>query len=228
MARRRAARPSPRLGPAFAPLALRPARRARRGAAPARPASGARPWGRGPCALAPTPSPSFPASVWLARPGAACPPAAPGSPSAACLPQPRLGFARGRGGLPARGRPGPSLARDSAWRRSSPAPSLAWRRSSPAPSSAVAAQLACPPSLAWRRSSPVPSSAVAAQLACSPARPRRLELGHGAPPALSDVAAWRAPGVPAHSRQPTRFARGGLAHSLVCAAVVRDPARSLA
>jgi hypothetical protein len=186
------------------PLRVRPPALGHGGAAPAR--------------LPRPPLPSFPASVWLARPGAACPPAALGSPSAACPPQPRLGFARGRGGLPARGRPGPSLARDSAWRRSSPAPSLAWRRSSPAPSSAVAAQLACPqlgvaaqlacpqlgrggaarlpPSLAWRRSSPVPSSAVAAQLACSPARPRRLELGHGAPPAISDVAAWRAPGRP--------------------------------
>eukprot|EP00267_Zea_mays_P047726 XP_020400213.1 uncharacterized protein LOC109942547 [Zea mays] len=64
---------------------------------PASPASGARPWWRGPCALAPTPSPSSIASVWLARPGVACPP------------RPRLGLARSHGGSPARGRPGPSL-----------------------------------------------------------------------------------------------------------------------
>jgi hypothetical protein len=151
----------------------------------------------------------FPASVWLA-----CPPAAPGSPGAAFPPQPRLGGARGRGGLPVRGRPGPSLARSLAWRRSSPAPSLAWRRSSPAPS------------LAWRRSSPAPSSAVAAQLACSPARPRWLEFGHGAPPRPARfvrVARPRRRGV-ACSRA-SQLARGSPRALLVAASFTRSCVR---
>jgi hypothetical protein len=167
--------------------------------------------GRGPCASglrrsamgarplrARPPFPFFPASVWLA-----CPPAAPGSPGTACPPQPRLGFARGRGGLPARGRPGPSLARSLAWRRSSPAPNLAWRRSSPAP-----------------------SSAVAAQLACSPARPRWLEFGHGAPPRPARfvrVARSRRRGV-ACSRA-SQLARGSPLALLVAASFTRSCVR---
>jgi hypothetical protein len=166
--------------------------------------SAASPLGRGLCASgfqrsamgarplrARLPFPFFPASVWLA-----CLPAALGSPGAAYPPQPRLGVARGRGGLPVRGRPGPSLARSLAWRRSSPAPSLAWRRSSPAP-----------------------SSAVAAQLACSIARSRWLEFGHGAPPRparfVHGVACSRA----------SQFARGSPRALLMAASFTRSCVR---
>jgi hypothetical protein len=210
MARWRAARPFLRFGSAFAPLALRPAWRAH-GARPLRVrppelAHGARPLRVRPPALAHgvrplrarLPFPFFPASVWLA-----CPPAAPGSPGAAYPPQPRLSVARDRGGLPARGRPGPSLACSLAWRRSSPAPSLAWRRSSPAP-----------------------SSAVAAQLACSLARPRWLEFGHGAPPRPARfvrVARPRRRGV-ACSRA-SQLARGSPHALLVAASFTRSCVR---
>jgi hypothetical protein len=186
------------------PLRVRPPALGHGGAAPARlprppPPPSPRPSGwPGPVRRARQRPPARPARRACRSPGsalraavAACPPVV--DPAPALRATRRGGAAR----LPPAWRGGAArLPPARPWRRSLPAPSLAWRRSSPAPSSAVAAQLACPPSLAWRRSSPVPSSAVAAQLACSPARPRRLELGHGAPPALSNVAAWRAPGRP--------------------------------
>jgi hypothetical protein len=222
------------------PLALRPVRRVRHGAAPARPPAPLGVAARGslacplprPLALthggaAPArsplpPPPSSLVSVWLARPGAACPL------------RPRLGLARSHGGSPARGRPGPSLARG-----------LAWRRSSPAPSSAVAAgarprRLAPPvrrPACPWLGATlrpPYPSRRRGLPVRDrGPTRPTpdvlRSPARHGLLAWLGrDVVAWRAPGIPARLRQPARLARGGLAHSLVCAAVVRGPVRSLA
>jgi hypothetical protein len=183
------------------------------------PASGARPWRRGARSPRP-PSPFSLAPVRLAQPSAACPP------------RPRLGLARGHGGSPARGRPGPSLAHGMAWRRSSPAPSstvaAGARPRRPAP---PARRPACPrlgaalrpPYPTSRRGLPVRDR--------GPTRPTpdvlRSPARHGLLTWLGrDVAAWRAPGVPARLRQPARLARGGLAHSLVCAAVVRGPARS--
>eukprot|EP00267_Zea_mays_P048357 XP_020400921.1 uncharacterized protein LOC109942790 [Zea mays] len=147
--------------------------------------------GRGPCASglrrsamearplrARLPFPFFPASVWLA-----CPPAAPGSPGAACPPQPRLGVARGRGGLPARGRPGPSLARSLAWRGGAARLPPAWRGG--------VARL--PPARPWRRSSPAPQLGRGGWSSATAPRPAR----HGLFAWLGrDVAAWRAPGRP--------------------------------
>jgi hypothetical protein len=75
-------------------------------------------------------------------------------------------------------------------------------------------------------------------VACPPATAARLgqrPTSCAAPPDTvcsrgSAATSWRGvpPGIPARLRQPARLARGGLAHSLVCAAVVHGPVRSLA
>jgi hypothetical protein len=96
-------------------------------------------------------------------------------------------------------------------------PARPWRRSSPAPPAWRGGVARLSPARPWRRSSPAPQLGRGGWSSATAPRPPYPTSRRGVPP-----------GVPARSRQPTRFARGGLAHSLVCAAVVRDPARSLA
>jgi hypothetical protein len=202
------------------PLALRPVRRVRHGAAPARPPAplGVAAHGSLACPLprplalthggvAPARSPLPPprsslASIWLARPGAACPP------------RPRLGLARSHGGSPARGRPGPSLARGLAWRRSSPAPSSATapRPAPPRPRGALPARGSARPC-----ARPIRRGGVACPSATA-TRPGQRPTSCAAPPGTvcsrgSAVTSRRGvpPGIPARLRQPARLARGGLA-----------------
>jgi hypothetical protein len=242
----RLARPLPRLGLASAsplpcaqpgefavarPLRARPLPSAWRRVArsPARspdPASGARPWRRGiPAsargALAPTPPPPSPSrpSGWRgparhARRG-------PGSALRAAMAArpPVVGLA-------------PALR--AAWRggaaRLSPARPWRLELGHDAPPRPRGAPPACGSARPCAR--PIRRRGVACPSATA-ARPGQRPTSCAAPPGMvcscgSAATSRRGvpPGVPARLRQPARLARGGLAHSLVCAAVVRGPARS--
>eukprot|EP00267_Zea_mays_P053295 XP_020406408.1 atherin-like [Zea mays] len=101
-------------------------------------------------------------------------------------------------------------------------PCSPWRSGSPARGSArPCARPACrggvarPPATAARLGQRPTSCAAPPDAVCS--RGSTATSRRGVPP-----------GVPAHLRLPSRLARGGLARSLVCAAVVRGAVRSLA
>eukprot|EP00267_Zea_mays_P046137 XP_020398484.1 uncharacterized protein LOC109941691 [Zea mays] len=170
-------------------------------------------------ALAPTPLPSSLAHVRLARPGAAMvarPPAVSPAPAlraawrggAARLPparpwRPELGH-----GAPPRPCGFPAVSRP---RGTPPARGSARPCARPVRRGGVAR----PPATATRLGQHPTSCAAPPGAVCS--RGSAETSRRGVPP-----------GVPARLRQSARLARGGLARSLVCAAVVCGPVRSLA
>jgi hypothetical protein len=128
---------------------------------------------------------------------------------------------------------GPAPALRAAWRGGAARlpPARPWRRelghgASPRPCGAPPARGSARPC-----ARPIRRGGVACPSATA-ARPGQRPTSCAAPPGTvcsrgSAVTSWRGvpPGIPARLRQPARLARGGLAHSLVCAAVVRGPVR---